>query len=189
MPKALFRLTFCMHTGWSFLQAATAFLCKTTTLKEFSDGTLLWQTNLQSRTNLQGPGHVVSAAPGPETAESHVLKLPRRPTRPWAIQRHGQGSLCLLSSSLRPGCQAAERVGSMELEKESHDSTTLQCGYWPGRLGLWSLQGCLWPCFGLVIHPNGLEIMANRNNNSQLNKTSMNRNNNWGWEGIWPLGI
>jgi len=57
------------------------------------------------------------------------------------------------------------------------------------RLGFGSLWGCFCPFFGLVIHPNGLEIMTNHNNNSQLNKTSINRNSNWGWEEKWPLGI
>lgn len=57
------------------------------------------------------------------------------------------------------------------------------------RLGFGYLWGCFCPFFGLVIHPNGLEIMTNHNNNSQLNKTSINRNSNWGWEEKWPLGI
>lgn len=104
------------------------------------------------------------------------------------LLRHRKGSLCLLPSS-RPGQWAAKSVRFLGLEKESPESATAQHGYWPGTLGLWSLWGWLRPFFGLVIHPNGLEIMTNHNNNSQLNKTSTNRNNNWGWEEKWPLGI
>lgn len=85
--------------------------------------------------------------------------------------------------------QAARTGRFMGLEKESYESASSQHGYWPGETGtLVSLRG-LCPFFGLVIHPNGLEIMRNHNNNSQLNKTSINRNNNWGWEEKWPLGI
>lgn len=132
------------------------------------------------------PADAVPTPPGPEKAESQHPQLPRRPTRPRAIQRQREGSACWLSSSLRPGQRAAESAGFLGLEIES---ATSQCGYWPGRPGLWSLWGRLCPFFGLVIHPNGLEIMTNHNNNSQLNKTSINRNNNWGWEEKRPWGI
>lgn len=115
-------------------------------------------------------------------AKSTHSQLPRISSRPWTIQGHSESSLHFHSSS------SSSQEESWDWKKER----------WVCILSVWvltwetrtlvPLRG-LCPFFGLVIHPNGLEIMTNHNNNSQLNKTSINRNNNWGWEKKWPLGI
>lgn len=138
--------------------------------------------------------NVVPTPSHPEKAGSTHPWLLRRFSSPWAIcSQRGYNRACFHppwgQTSVHQRTQglwdwkkrAAENVSSQPC------SSSIDLG--EQTLGFWSLWGCLCPFFGLVIHPSGLEIMTNHNNNSQLNKTSINRNNNWGWEEKWPMGI
>lgn len=133
---------------------------------------------------LQWPGDAVLAPPGPEKAKSTHPQLPRISNRPWTIQGHSESSLHLHSSSSSSQAWQIHGTGKREWWVCILSARVLT---WESGT-LVPLRG-LCPFYGLVIHPNELEIMTNHNNNSQLNKTSINRNNNWGWEEKWPLGI